>query len=185
MTIARVRVQGSGPHRFTPVKLPRGLRLEIKVEPYSQAEPPTWSPAEGSTGTALIELQGGALVIANLVVRHEPTARLEHLIHVEDGHLVLSRCQLVAPVSAESAGDLIAFRSVTTQPRPANLGGPLFSFAIDRPVCRLIDCVLITGGHALQAELGRGLVALSNCAVAASGTAIELTPAKVARAAVC
>ena len=45
MTFARVRVQGSGPHRFTPVKLPRGLRLEIRVEPYSQAEPPTWSPA--------------------------------------------------------------------------------------------------------------------------------------------
>jgi eukaryotic-like serine/threonine-protein kinase len=181
MTAARVRVQGTGAHRFTPVKLPRGLRLEIKVEPYSQAEPPSWLPQEGATGTALIELQEGALVVANLVVRHEATARLEHLIHVEDGHLVLWRCQLVAPTSSDSTGDLIAFRSVTTQPRPANLGGPLFTSSIDRPVCRLIDCVLITGGRAVQAELGRGLVALSNCAVAAGVTAIELTPAKVAR----
>ena len=92
-----------------------------------------------------------------------------------------ARCQFVAPSSADSSGDLIAFRSITTQPRPANLGGPLFSTSIDRPVCRLIDCVLITGGRAIQAELGRGLVALSQCAVAAGVTAIELTPAKVAR----
>ena len=63
---------------------------------FVQGEPPTWSPGEGATGTALIELQGGALVLWNLILRHEPTARLEHLIHVEDGHLVLSRCQLTA-----------------------------------------------------------------------------------------
>jgi eukaryotic-like serine/threonine-protein kinase len=180
-TVARVRVQGAGRHRFTPVKLPPGLRLEIRVEPQSQAEPLSWSPLEGATGTALIELQGGTLVLTDLVVRHAATARLEHLIHVEDGHLVLSRCQLVAPVSPDSTGDLIAFRSVSTQPRPVNVDGPLFSFSIDRPVCRLVDCVLITGGRALQADLGRGLVALSQCAVAAGGTAIELTPTKVAR----
>jgi serine/threonine-protein kinase len=182
MTVARVRVHGSGRHRFTPVKLPPGLRLEVRVEPSAQAEPPSWSPAEGATGTALIELQGGTLVLTNLVVRHEATARLEHLIHVEDGHLVLARCQLLGGVSPDSGGDLIAFRSASTQPRPVNGDGPLFSFSIDRPVCRLVDCVLITGGRALYAELGRGLVALSQCAVAASGTAIELTPAKVARA---
>ena len=181
MTVARVRVQGSGPHRFTPVKLPPGLRLEIRVEPPSQAEPPTWSPQQGATGTALIELQGGTLAITNLIIRHEATAKLEHLIHVEDGHLVLLHCQFVAPVSPDSAGDLIAFRSVTTQPRPVNPDGPLFSFSVDRPVCRLADCVLITGGRVLQANLGRGSDALSQCAVAAGGTAIELLPAKVAR----
>jgi serine/threonine-protein kinase len=138
-------------------------------------------PREGATGTALVELQGGTLVLTNMVLRHEPTARLEHLVHVEDGHLVLARCQLLSPTSPDSAGDLIAFRSFTTQPRPVTPDGPLFSFSIDRPVCRLSDCVLITGGRALQAELGRGLVALSRCAVAAGATAIELTPANVAR----
>ena len=71
---------------------------------------------------------------------------------------------VAAPASPDFGGDLIAFRSVTTRPRPANRDQPLFSLPIDRPVCRLIDCVLITGGRAVHAELGRGLVALSNCA---------------------
>jgi serine/threonine protein kinase len=181
LNFVRVRVVGSGPHRFTPVKLPRGLRLEIMIESIFQATPPTWSPAEGATGTALIELQGGALVLSNLILRPEPSARLEHLIHVEDGHLVLANCQLAVPTSPDVTGDLIAFRSATTEPQPLYLDQPLFSFPIDRPVCRLAGCVLITGGRALQAELGRGLVALSQCALAAGGPAIELKPANVAR----
>jgi serine/threonine-protein kinase len=182
LTLARVRVQGSGPHRFSPVKLPPGIRLEIRIEPVSGAEPPTWSPQEGATGTALIELQGGALVVSKLILRHEQSARLDHLIHVEDGDLVLSQCQLTAPVgSSDFTGNLIAFRSASTRPRPRNGDRPLFSIPIDRPVCRMIDCVLITGGRAVSAELGRGLVALTQCAVSAGTTAIELVPAKVAR----
>ena len=53
----RVRVVGSGRHHFTPLKLPGGIRLEIRVETASPADPPSWSPAEGATGTALIELE--------------------------------------------------------------------------------------------------------------------------------
>jgi serine/threonine-protein kinase len=145
------------------------------------AGPPSWSPREGATGTALIEQEGGALVLSNMIVRHEKTARLEHLIHVKDGHLVLSYCQLIAPSSPDLGGDLIAFRAATTQARPLYADPPLFTFRVERSVCRLVGCVLITGGCALQAELGRGLVALSKCALAAGGTAIELKPANVAR----
>ena len=177
---ARVRVVGSGPHYFSPVRLPRGLRLEIRVEPLSVAEPPSWSSAPETTGPALIELQGGALVLSHVVLRHEESSRLDHLIRVEDGSLVLSRCQLTS-ASSSVAGDLIAFRSVSTQPRPSNTSRPLFSNSVDRPVCRLADSLLITGGTALKAELGRGLIALSQCAVAAGEAAIELTPSKVAR----
>ena len=100
-------------------------------------------------------------MLGNLTLRPEPSARLEHLIHVEDGHLVLANCQLAVPTSPDVAGDLIAFRSATTEPQPLYLDQPLFSFPIDRPVCRLAGCVLITGGRVLEAELGRGLVALS------------------------
>ncbi len=177
----RVRVIGSGHHRFTPVKLPRGLRLEIKVEAGPQGGMPEWSPAEGTTGTALIELEGGVLGLWNVTLRHEKAPGLLHLIHVQDGHLVLSNCRLTAKTPAETAGDLISFRAATTQPLSGNLPEPVFSFQIDRPVCRLSGCVLITGGRALQAELGRGLVALSQCAIAAGGPAIELKPAAVAR----
>ena len=180
--IARVRVIGSGPHRFSPVVLPRGLRLEIRVEPYSADEPPSWSPVPGATGAALIELHEGALVLSNFVLRHDDTARLDHLIHVEDGHLVLARCRIIAPAKAgDFAGDLILFRSVTTQPRPIGSKNPFLSILVDRPVCRIADSVLITGGTALRAELGRGQIALSQSAVAAGGTAFLLLPTRVAR----
>ncbi len=84
---ARVHVLGSGHNRFTPVRLPRDLWLEIRVEPLATAEPPSWSPQPNASGPALIELHGGALVLSNLILRHEETSHLEHLIHVEEGHL--------------------------------------------------------------------------------------------------
>ena len=56
MRNVRVTVSGSGPHRFTPIRLPQGLWLEIRVEPLAAAEPPSWSPQPDSTGPALIEL---------------------------------------------------------------------------------------------------------------------------------
>src|SRR5262249_41926669 len=55
MEHARVRVVGSGKHRFTPVRLPPGLQLEIRIEPAAGAEPPWWSPEPQTTGPALIE----------------------------------------------------------------------------------------------------------------------------------
>jgi eukaryotic-like serine/threonine-protein kinase len=57
----------------------------------------------------------------------------------------------------------------------------LFSSPVDRPVCRMHESVLITGGTALKAELGRGLLALTQCAVAAGANAIELLPSRVSR----
>jgi serine/threonine-protein kinase len=118
----------------------------------------------------------------NLVLHHDPASRLEHLIHVEGGHLVLSQCQLTTPMSSPHlAGDLIAFRSLTTQPLPYEIKRPVFSTFVDRPVCLLDESVLITNGTALKAELGRGLVALRQTAIAAGETAIDLSPSRVAR----
>ena len=179
---ARIRVTGSGPHRFTPVRLPRGLWLEIRVDHVAGAEPPSWLPQPQSTGTALIELQGGALVLSNVVLQHEESARLDHLIHVEDGHLIVSHCRLITRMAAGGfAGDLIGFRAMTTEPKSSDLSPLIFRGAVDRPVCRLNDSTLITDGTALKAELGRGLIAIEQCAVAATGAAIELVPAKVSR----
>jgi serine/threonine-protein kinase len=179
---ARVRVVGSGPHPCSPVRLPRGLWLEIRVEPLAAAEPPSWSVESDATGSGLIELRGGTLVLSNVVLRHAAKSRLDHLLDVEDGNLVLSRCQLTAPALAgDFAGDLIAFRSLSTQPRGSDPGGRLFSEPVDRPICRLVDSTLITRGTALAVELGKGLVALSQCAIASGSVGIELRPAKVAR----
>jgi serine/threonine-protein kinase len=179
----RVLVVGSGAHRFTPVRLPDGLTLEVHVE----ADPrngglPSWSPDPHATGPGLIELRGGALVLSNLILRHDPVSKLESLLTLDDSHLVLFRCQLtVPPDSGGAAGDLIVFRSPTTQPMPDHPGNAAFQKPVDRPACRLIDTVLIANRTALRAELGRGLVALTRCAVASDETVIELVPARVAR----
>jgi serine/threonine-protein kinase len=178
---ARVRVVGSGSYRCSAVRLPRGIVLEIRVEP-TGGELPSWSPDPLTTGAGLIELDGGALVLANVVLHHDPASRLEHLIHVEDGHLILSHCQFTTPVpSPNLTGDLIAFRAVTTRPTPHDIRHPVFSTYVDRPVCLLLDSLLITTGTALRAELGRGLVALKQTAVAAGEAAIDLIPSRVAR----
>jgi serine/threonine-protein kinase len=178
---ARVRVIGSGNHRCSAVRLPRGIQAVICVEAASN-DPPSWSPDPMATGPGLIELQGGALVLLNLVLHHDPASRLEHLIHVEGGHLVLSQCQLTTPVSSPHlTGDLIAFRSITTQPMAYDFKHPVFSTFVDRPVCLLDESLLITNGTALKADLGRGLIALRQTAVAAGETAIDLSPSRVAR----
>jgi serine/threonine-protein kinase len=182
---ARVLVVGSGAHRFTPVRLARGLRLEIRVEAnrVPSSELPSWSPQPNTTGQSLIELDGGALLLANVILKNDATARIEHLIQVKNGHLVLWHCQITAPASSgDFAGDLIHFWAPTTQqPLPSHLQRSVFVNAVDFPVCRIVDSTLITGGVALKAELGRGLVALSECAVAAGDAALELVPSKVAR----
>ena len=43
------------------------------------------------------------------------------------------------------------------------------------------ESVLISGGTALRVELGRGFVALTQCAIAAGTSAVELLPSRVSR----
>jgi serine/threonine-protein kinase len=177
----KVRVLGTGSHRFTPATLPHGLTLEIQVVPYPPgAELPSWSPDPQATVSALIELRGGALVLSQLNLRHDPASRLESLLALDDSHLILDRCQLtVPPDSGAATGDLIRFRAV--RPMSSHSGNDLFAGPVDRPVCRLIDTILIANGAALRANIGRGLVALTGCAVAGDETALALEPADVAR----
>jgi serine/threonine-protein kinase len=178
----RVRVEGSGVHRFTPVRLPDGITLEIRVDATPGAEPPSWSPDPQASGPALLELHGGALSLSGVSLRHDPSSRLDHLLALEHAHLVLYRCQVTVPSgSGGPADDLILFRAPTTRPMPDDPGRSPFQGAVDRPVCRLIETILISDRTAIRAELGRGLIALTRCAVAGEETALELDPGKVAR----
>ncbi len=180
---ARVRVTGAGSHYFTAVRLPVGIWLELAVTPAVGGELPSWSPQPQSTGAALIELEQGALVLSNFILRSEESAHYDQLIHVQDGHLIVSQCQLIGRKSAGNfVGDLIGFRAVTTERKSSEFSQLIFTGIIDRPVCRIVDSTLITDGTALKSEVGRGLIALNQCAVAAGIAAIELNPAKVARA---
>jgi serine/threonine-protein kinase len=178
----RVLVVGTGSHRFTPVRLPDGIILEIQVEAAPGAGLPSWSPDQQATGSGMIELHGGALVLSDVILRHDPASGLESLLSLDDAHLVLHRCQVtVPPDSGSTAGDLIRFRAPTTRPMSDHPGNAVFRGPVDRPVCRMIETVLIGHRSAIRAELGRGLVALSNCAVASDETAVGLDPSKVAR----
>jgi hypothetical protein len=62
---------------------------------------------------------------------------------------------------------------------PTRPGSPFAS--TDRPVCRVVDGVIVTGGDALEAEVARGVVALENCVIACGGRAIILHPQAVRR----
>ena len=136
------------------MKLPRGLRLEIKVEPSALAEPPVWSPPEGC------HRNGAHRAGRRRPGPHEPDPAPRVVSEARAPDSCRGRapgslqCQFLAPATPDLRGDLIAFRSITTRPRPSIVDQPLFSFPIDRPVCRLVDCVLITGGRALAGRAG-------------------------------
>ncbi len=183
----RVRVSGSGSHLFSPVRLPDDLVLEILVEAQqpagNESEGITWSPVPEAKGRALIELHGGALLLSGVRLRSDQSATIESLIHVEGADLVLYRCQLAAPGASDaSTPRLVSFSAVSTHPRGRAAESSLFATEPDRPVCLIIECTLVTTAGAIRSELGRGLIALEQTAVAAGTDALELLPARVARA---
>lgn len=178
----RVRVQGTGNHACSPIRMPAGTSLEIRAEPPQSAggAPLVWSPLESAAGEALIEVHGGDLILSNIGLVRDGGSRLKHLLRVEDGHLVVHRCRLTALGPVETGGgSLVAFRAATTRPL-RDVPGP-FGTVTDLPSCRLIDSVLITGGDALSAEVARGVVALEHCAIAAGRDALTLLPRRVAK----
>ncbi len=128
----------------------------------------------------MIDVRGGDLVLRNVRLSRDGTAQPTSLIRVDGGHLVLDGCWLTAPGAVEQGGGgLITFRATSTEPRPEP--PRLFQTSTDRPNCLLNNTLLITGGNAIKAEVGRGFIALSNCAMAVGGTAFDLRPARVAR----
>ncbi len=181
---ARVIVRGSGPHRTTPVRLRDGLVLEVRVEPPQNrdAEWLSWQAVAESRGRALFELHGGALLLSQVRLRADESATVESLVHVEEGDLILHRCQFAAPAGTEiRTHRLVTFSAPSTRPRSTISHHGLFTSEPDRPVCLVQESTLVTGGSAVQATLGRGLVALNQSALAAGADVIELVPAEVAR----
>lgn len=182
----RARIVGSGPRRFSPAKLPDGLILEMTVEKPSAADAPwlSFSPSPEADGKPLLELRGGALVLSGFRFQVPPGAVPESLVRVDDGHLIIQRCEFLGLREASEGGSaswLVDFRAASTQPIPAPSGPPLFGGSVDRPVCRIVDSVLATAGSAVRAEVGAGLLTFENCLIAARGDAVDLAPANVAR----
>jgi serine/threonine-protein kinase len=159
------------------------VSLELFVEPGPDDSWPSWTAATGAEADALISLKGGSLAATGLRLTRDGSARLKHLILVERGHLILTRCRLNAPGAVENGGGaLITFDAPGSQPLECTPeGNGPFEHRFDRPTCRIVDSLLSTGGDVLTAGIGRGLVALSQCAVIAGRTAFVLKPGHLAR----
>ncbi len=175
--LVRVRVQGEGTCPMTPIRLREGVSLEIQVEPTKAGtEPLTWRPSNEIGGEALIEVRHADLSITGARFARDARATLKYVVKVTHGELNLTGCRLTAPGQVEpSGGRLVGFVTDGTRPlssSTADEGG-------DRPFCRLTDCLLITGGDALTAEVGRGVVTLANCAIASGSDALVLLPQRV------
>ncbi len=178
----RVRVRGAGQRTCTPVRIPKGVSLEILPErPTTRGGAPVaWAAAYGASGEALIDVRDADLVLTEVRLTRDGSAHLKSLVRVDNGHLVLNRCWLLSAGQLEpGGGGLISFNAASTQPLAR--GTSPFEFAPDRPFCRLIDSLLITAGDAIFAEIGRGSIALTQCAIAGGSSAFSLAPAKVAR----
>lgn len=184
--VVRVRVTGTGRRRWTPVRLPDGVSLDLVVEPAPGAGPPSWTAGPGGKAEALLEVHSGSLLLSGLDLTLEgPSAGPKHLVRVEDGHLALHRCRLTANGPASGGGGvLIDFQAAGSGPNAAPSVGNWWPFdrPVDRPTCRIVESVLRSSADALEAEVGRGLVALSHCVVIAGRSAIVSRPGKVARA---
>ncbi len=173
-----VNARGAGWHPFSPIRMAEGVSLELRVPPPASGREEdrlVFRPAEGARGAALIQVRGADLTILGACFERDACALLKQVIRVEQGHLNLLNCRLLAPGSVETGGGgLVEFRSQGTRPLPSGSSA-------DWPLATLTDCVLITGGDALTADLGRGVVSLRNCALASGSDAIVLRPQPVAR----
>ncbi len=182
-----VRVLGSGTHPFTPFKAPEGVSIAIEaaVPALGGGALVGWSPNIGSTSDqdaedALIEVRGGDLMLRSVQLGRGATPQPKWLVRVVDGCLAIDRCRLIATSSGPgAAGGLIAFEAPGS--KPFQRGAGLFKTAVNRPVCRIVDSVLISGGDVLALELGRGLAALTHCAIAAGNSAFTIRPGKTSR----
>ncbi|MDB5352984.1 MAG: serine/threonine protein kinase [Planctomycetota bacterium] len=179
----RVDVTGTGRHDASPILMPPGVSLEIAVTPASPGAPPLiWTTPEGSNGEAMFGVQAAELALTGVRLTATPKSLLRFLASADHGNLFLSRCILTGPgeVENESAvGGLVVFKTDGTRPFPDASGAA--RPVVDRPSCVLTDSVFITGGDAITADVGRGVVALTNCAIAAEASALVLRPQSVRR----
>jgi serine/threonine protein kinase len=177
-----VEIRGSGNHAMSPIRLPNGLSIGILGDSNEGSKPPmsTFYPKPGVAGKSMIEIHGGDLAIANIGFTTDGSNRPLHWIYAQDSILAIKHCRFREPGgTSPTVGPLIAFVARSARPIPARVG-PLVS-ATDRPTARLKDCLIWTGGEALSAELGRGVVEFDNCLIISGGPAIMLLPQKVDR----
>jgi serine/threonine-protein kinase len=172
----RVTVRGAGRKWMTPIDLREGVSLEIVAESTSGEAPLYWLPVDGAPAESLIRVRWGDLMLRGVRIERDARSQMRQLVRVEHGRLLLERCRLQAPMQVEpDGGDLIVFRTDGSRLLDEPRGGDR------RALCRLVDCVLITGGVALRLDAGAVIAQLDECALATGSAAIVLAPQNVAR----
>ncbi len=178
----RVKVVGGGEWSMSPVRLPDGASVEIESVSSSGQEP-SWTVAQGSSAPALIELVKGELILKGIHLSWSASAKVPHLIRVEDGQLSIFHSLLRTGDGTMPAGSsLVLLRSPGTC--PLSMASVASAISNNRPFIVIADSFLASsGGEAIRAELGRGVVSVVNSAILseAEGSAIGLYPQKVAR----
>ena len=158
---------GSGPRRSSPVRPRDGLVLEIRVEaPVNHdSEWLSWQPGAESRGRALFELHGGKVLLAHVRLRADESAvsRLFDRCRGRRSHPAPLPARRSRGTEARTPR-LVAFSAASTRPRLTISHRGVVTSEPDRPVCIIQESTLSRGVVAVQATLGRGLVALSQSA---------------------
>jgi serine/threonine protein kinase len=179
-TRATIRVRGGGVYATSPIRLPDGLSIAIlgQLNEGPKATMTTFIPRPEAAGRSMIELRGGDLAVADLGFAADGAVRPKHWIRSEDGLLAIRHCRFRDPgPPGQGVGAMISFVAASTASIEPRVGP--FEAATDRPSARLKDTLIWTGGDALSAELGRGVVDLENCLILSGGPAVSLWPQKV------
>ena len=173
--LIRVLARGSGVHRCTSIHLEPGLSLEVIVEHGPAGSTPlTWV---AGADDPLIGVRSADLSLTGVHLVGDATGSTRSLVGVEDGSLTIRHSSLTAPWS--TPGTLVSLRGTGSKPLKIPTGDS--KSRIDRPVARLFESVLQTGGIAISADLGRGVVGLDHCLVNVGSIAFDLRPQGVRR----
>ena len=172
-----VKATGEGLHWMTGLAMPDGVSLRVTCTT-NGPRPIVWTAAEKASGVALISVKHASLDLEGVRLASTTKSTFGAVVSVDHGHLKIKRCVLTAPGLAETGeGGVIQFRTDGSRPFPEQ-GQAAIS---DRPTLSITDTVLITGGAAVVADVGRGILAISNCAISAGSNAIVLRPKPVRR----
>ncbi|MDX2037926.1 MAG: protein kinase [Isosphaeraceae bacterium] len=187
----RVRLRGRGIQPMQPTELPRGSTLELVGPtfaagstggPIPAREELVIVPSPGPAADALLSVRDGSIRLAGIRMDKTESRTLGALIHVDNGHVVLEGSRLTSGErSATDRSTLISFRSPSSRPRGVKEASP-FTIAEPRP-CLIVDrSVLLAARDAIVAELGTGLISITNSLVEADrGAAFTFKPGSCAR----
>ncbi len=178
-----IEVIGTGRRFFSPVRVPPGLLLSIRVrppvaEPGQEFAPLIFVPPEGLSDTPLIVARDADLAMSGVRIDAPAWAANTPLIEVDHGHLAMNQCQILGGTldQLEIEGPLLRFASPTTEPMRQDS-------AIDSalPHCVIRNSLIRHAGSTIESTLGAGRIILLNAILVSGNACLDIQPATVRR----